>query len=114
MWRDRYCVCVKGKMMSVKALAEAFDAPYMSCLNRFHEGYRDPWEILYGKGAKPKEFHVTQEQIDWLKETEYYRRGQKQLRGKVGHQDREWDIACDLIGIPRVFADELKEAMGCA
>lgn len=111
MWRERHCVNFKGRLITVRALAEAFGVPYEACLHRFHRGFRDPWEILFGEGGKPVEFKVTEEQIKWLRETMLYRKGQTATKGKNGHRDSEWEIACDLIGIPRVFKDELKEAI---
>ena len=111
MWRERHTVRFNGKAISVKQLAEAFGVPYDTCLARYHRGFRNPWEILYGEGAEPMEFKVTQEQINWLRETLAYRKGQVATKGKEGHRESEWDIACDLIGIPRVFANNLKEVM---
>ena len=112
MWRDPKLVEFKGRMVSLKALSEGFNVPYTSVLTRYRRGYRDPWELLYGEGATPQKLHLTEEQKAWLRETKPYRSGQRHIQGYWGHVDNEWDIACDLIGIPRVFADELKEAIG--
>ena len=109
--RDKHSVRFRGKLISVKQLAEGFGVPYDSCLRRWHQGVRDPWKILFGEGGKPVEFKVTPEQIEVLQETRYYRRGQEATKGSGGHRDSEWTIACDLIGIPRIFSEDLKEAL---
>lgn len=110
--RKRYRVKFNGRTVTVKALADAFSVPYDSCLARYHKGCRDPWELLYGKGAGPVDFSVSPEQLSWLRETRYARKNQQYTKGKFKHVDGEWEIACDLIGIPRVFADELRKAVG--
>lgn len=112
MWREKHRVNFNGRLISVKALAEAFNMPYDSCLYRFHNGERDPWKILYGPSGTPQTLSLTREQIQWLKETARYRRGQTQTRGRIGHRDSEWDIACDLIGVPRMFAKDVEAALG--
>lgn len=112
MWREPYGVAMNGKRISLKALAEAFGVCYDSCLHRWHRGFRDPWELLYGEGAKPIKITLTDEQLEWLQETKYARSGQTFSKGKNGVcRDDEWTIACDLIGVPRVFAEEVKEAL---
>jgi hypothetical protein len=101
----------KGKRISLSALAEAFNVSYDTCLRRYNAGERDPWKLLFGPNGKPVKFSISDEDIEFLQETRHYRKDQKQVRGRTGHSDNEWDIACDLIGIPRIFAKELEEAI---
>ena len=112
MWREPHSVIYNGRKVSLKALAQAFGVSYDSCLHRWNRGYRDPWELMFGEGAGPIKFRVTPEQMKWLRETRACRKGQVQTKKGYSRIDSEWVIACDLIGIPRVFANELKEAMG--
>ena len=112
MWRERHYVKFNGKSITVRALADAFGVPYDACLSRYRRGYRDPWKVLFGPEGKPVEFTLTEEQRRWLQDTRWAREGQEPTRGSGGHRDGEWEIACDLIGVPRAFAENLKEAMG--
>ena len=61
----------------------------------------------------PIRFYITEAQIEWLRETEWCRKGQEMRIGRngVNHLDGEWTIACDLAGIPRIFKDELRRVM---
>lgn len=111
MFRERRMVEFRGKQISLRSLADAFKVPYRSVLNRWNRGLTDPWELLFGAGAKPQKVRITKEQIAWLKDTKEFREGQTKVRGM--DRDDEWEIACDLIGLPRVFVEEVKEALEC-
>lgn len=102
MWHRQHWVKYKGKNMSLRVFADAFNVPYEPCLRRYNKGIRDPIKLAYGETATEKPFKLTEEQKEWLGETRCWR----------SKQEDEWEIACDLIGIPRIFADDLKEAMG--
>lgn len=111
MFGEPHSVYFNGKKVSLKALTIMFNVAYDSCLRRWNMGMRDPWELLFGRGAQPVKFTVTEDDLAWLRETRAYRKGQTATTGRHGTKDGEWEIACDLIGIPRVFANELKEAL---
>lgn len=113
MWADVKTTVYKGRKISIRKLTEAYNVNYNAALYRYNQGIRDPWELLFGKGAKPQKITLRKDQIDYLRDTEKYRKGQTRIRGHIGHLDDEWDIACDLIGVPRIFSEEVKEAMEC-
>ena len=64
---------------------------------RWSRGERDPYRLVGVEPTKP----FTQEDLDWLRETRPYRKG----------QEDEWEIACDLIGQPHIMASVLKDAI---
>lgn len=111
MWRQPHRINFNGRTVTLKALSDAFGVPYDTCLKRYKRGYTDPWEILYGPGGTPRTLYISEEQKKWLRETARCRRGQIRAKGKNEHTDAEWDIACDLIGVPRAFSKELREVM---
>ena len=98
-----------GKKLSLRSWARMWNTPYITALQRWKRGERDPWRLIGFDG--PRQFTITEDQKEWLKATAFARKGQESVGKKYKMADSEWDIACDLIGLPRAFADELKEAM---
>lgn len=99
-----------GQPVCLKAWAEKNGLNYTTVLHRWHMGARDP-EALKQKLPTVKRKPITEEDIRYLQETRYYRRDQLPTMGSGGHRDSEWVIACDLIGIPRSRAEELRKAV---
>ena len=102
---------INGKLLTLRQLADLYRVPYGRVLYRWRCGLHDPWELIGGPGGKPVPIPLTAEEKSWLHETERARRGMVANSTKIGLNVGEWDIACDLIGIPRRFARELREAL---
>ena len=98
-----------GKPMSLKKWCGLWGKSYNTAICRWRRGSRDKWALV--GFTEPQPFPISKEQIEWLRETKYARSGQKKCSIKTKHHDSEWEIACDLVGIPRRFMDEVKEAM---
>ena len=98
-----------GKKISLRKWCALWNVSYNSALSRKKRGVRGKWKLLGFDGPRP--FPVTPEERTWLRETYFARKGQEAKSQKYKARDSEWDIACDLIGMPRIFADELREAM---
>lgn len=99
MIRPRIVVDFGGEVQSLRKWAEEVGVCYDTVLRRWHVGVRDPDALLEGLDYVRRP--ITPEDIKWLRLTKYARSGQLD----------EWEIACDLIGVPRARADELKEAL---
>lgn len=89
----------EGNVYSLQAWCTANQVPYGRSLARWHEGVRDPIELLYGDNEVPKMPEIPESDIRFLKKSRYAREGQKD----------EWEIACDLIAQPYVRIPEIKE-----
>ena len=102
-------ITYNGKKMSLRSWARMWGTNYDTALRRWKRGERDIWKLINMDG--PRKFTISKEDREWLKATAFARKGQESFSQKYKIRDAEWDIACDLIGIPRAFANELKEAM---
>ncbi len=51
MWHRQHFVKYKGKNMTLRTFADAFNVPYEPCLRRYHKGIRDPIKLAYGETA---------------------------------------------------------------
>lgn len=100
MNRPTIVVSFDGEPMSLKRWAAKHGLSYSTVLYRWNHGFRDFDGLT--KGIQPsREAPITTADIEYLQETRYARRGQW----------NEWEIACDLIGIKRYRAPELKRAV---
>ena len=98
-----------GKPISLRKWCALWGKSYNTAICRWRRGIRDKWELI--GFTEPQPFQISKEQLEWLRETKYARSGQKKCSIKTKCHDDEWIIACDLIGLPRRFVDEVKEAM---
>lgn len=100
MSRPIIAVGFDGETTSLKAWATKHGFQYDTVLRRWHAGIRDPKLLSNGLiMTKPKP--ISQKDIEYLQETRYARRGMAY----------EWKIACDLIGVPRCRAEEVRKAV---
>ena len=94
-------VTVNGHKYSLYEWCKMFEScgggSVQSVYYRWSRGERDPYRLVGVEPTKP----FTQEDLDWLRETRPYRKG----------QEDEWEIACDLIGQPHIMASVLKDAI---
>ena len=88
-----------GKKYSLRSWCTVNNAPYDAALRRWHDGVRDPVELLYGDGAVPKMGRISDDDIEYLKRTRRVREG----------QEDEWEIACDLIAQPHIRIPEIRK-----
>lgn len=100
-WHKPILLTVEGETYTLAQWAERNGVHHSSAYYQWQKGVRDPYELLYGPGGKRIEFSVTKADLDYLFETWLARSG----------QEDEWDIACDLIGMPRIFKNKLKQKM---
>lgn len=100
MSRPIIAVGFDGENMSLKAWATKHGLPYSSVYHRWQAGIRDP-EILKKGLIGQKQKPISQKDIDYLRETRYMRRGMAY----------EWKMACDLIGVPRCRAEDVRKAV---
>lgn len=99
MIKPKILINIDGKMQSLRQWAQDVGVSYDTVLRRWHTGIRDADELL--QGLEYVKRPITKADIEYLQETKYARSGQAD----------EWQIACDLIGVPRIRAKELKEAL---
>ena len=99
MFSTRAKIEYGGEVFSLKAWCAANMVPYDRGLKRWHEGIRDPVELLYGDHGMPRMVKIPDADIRFLKKSRYARAGQPD----------EWQIACDLIAQPYVRIPEIKE-----
>lgn len=97
MIRKYMIVTPDGETVSLCRWAAEHGVPLTTVMYRWRCGSRDPMELVYGEQMiRPRA--ITPEDVEWLRETRFAR---------IGMRD-EWKIACDLIGIPRSRAKELR------
>ena len=89
--RPRIMITVDGKETSLRYWVESQGESYEKALRRWAMGERDPNKLIDGIAKKK----ITEEGIKWLRATRWCRRG----------QPNEWEIACDLIGVPHSMAE---------
>lgn len=87
-----------GECHNLKVWAEMFGVPYRTTHYRCRNGIRD-FDLLFGKGTVLQPLNVREQDIEWLKVTRYARKGLK----------NEWQIACELLGINKHRAGELRK-----
>lgn len=93
-----YRIVHDGDCHSLKVWSELLGVPYNTAMYRYRNGIRD-FERLFGKGNSLRPLNIREQDIEWLKETRFARRGMRD----------EWKIACELLGISKHRARELKE-----
>lgn len=101
-------VTVDGVVYKLKEWTEKNHVSYGRAYHRWKRfGWRDPWELIKviqerkDRTTGNRSRQITQEDLDWLRETRPYRKGQPD----------EWEIACDLIGQPHSKANAIKKAV---
>lgn len=93
-----------GQRKTLKAWANELGAPYMTAHERWKKGVRDferlflPYHALRKKAPG---IYLSEETRKWLEETRFAREGMPD----------EWEIACDLIGVSRLYSLALRRAM---
>ena len=91
-----------GVTMPLGSWARLLGANYHACVYRWKLGIRDFDSLMNGwnrdEVSQDQGLSLSKESIDFLKATRYARAGQKD----------EWIIACDLAGVSRSYAEELK------
>lgn len=87
-----------GETKSLRRWAEEMGCNYGTVKYRWQIGIRD-FELLFGKEVALRPLNVREQDIEWLKETRYARKGLK----------NEWQIACELLGINKHRAEELRK-----
>lgn len=98
---------VRGKEISLHSWAKRHNANYSIVSARWRNGIRDPHLLVKGlknTALDPSKLPlppITDDMIEWLKLTEFARKG----------QENEWVIACELIGIAPYYAEALREFM---
>lgn len=100
MFYPEITVMFSGKPQSLKAWCNEMGGCYTTVLYRWHQGIRTPEDLLRGTRLARKE--ITKQDLQYLRETRFAREGQPD----------EWEIACDLIGVPHSRARELKGILG--
>ncbi len=100
MMKPKILVNFDGKARSLREWAQEVGVSYDTVLRRWHTGVRTEDGLLAGLGYVKRP--ITNADMEFLQETRYARAGQAD----------EWQIACDLIGVPRCRAAELREVMG--
>lgn len=98
--KENIMVDFDGEPMPLKHWARKHGLCDSTLYYRWHRGCRDIDSLVKGLQPSP-DAPITEEDIKYLRETKYARSGQW----------NEWEIACDLIGIGRHRAKEVKEAL---
>lgn len=86
-----------GECHSLRGWSEMLGCPYSTAQQRYRNGIRD-FALLFGKDIALRPLNVSEQDIEWLRETRYARKGLK----------NEWQTACELLGINKHRAKELK------
>lgn len=94
--RNKYYVEHDGKHLSLKEWSTLLGVHYATALDRYQRGERDFYKLFKGGCIMP--LRIRDEDIRWLRQTRWARKGQAD----------EWLVACDLIGVPRIYADEIR------
>lgn len=93
-----YRITHDGDCHSLKVWAEMLGVPYRTAQYRWHNGIRD-FEHLFGKEYPLRSLNIREQDLEWLRETRHARKGMKD----------EWKIACELLGISKHRAGELRK-----
>ena len=93
-----YRIVHDGDCHSLRVWAEMLGVPYRTAQYRYRNGIRD-FDLLFGKGTELRPLNVREQDIEWLRETRYARKG----------LPNEWKIACELLGISKHRAGELRK-----
>ena len=101
MWHpsSKTLIEYEGQKYSLKGWCAANGASYEMGLRRWHDGVRDPVELIYGVDGIPKMKKISDADVEYLKKTRFARKGQKD----------EWEIACDLIAQPHIRIPEIRK-----
>lgn len=97
-WR---IVIVRGKEIPLYEWADLNCAKRVAVESRWNKGIRDPYALIRGLKGTATMPTITKEMVEWLEDTHFARRGSA----------KEWEIACELIGIHKNFAEQLKAYM---
>lgn len=112
-YRNERYVTVDGRQIRLYDWAKMNGCSIGRIDGRWYMGVRDPYELIAPSKRKvktpeptpvdtePMKMHLTEEQKTWLRETAYARTGMA----------NRWEIACDLLGLPRSAADWVRREM---
>lgn len=98
--RPRYYLTHEGRTLPLREWAAMYNVSYQTAVDRFRKGLSFN-KIFSNVPIKSMPLSVSEENIRWLEKTRYARAG----------QEDEWQIACDLIGVPRGFAEDLRRLL---
>lgn len=86
-----------GETKSMRRWAEEMGCNYGTVKYRWQIGIRN-FDMLFNGGNHKTPLGLTKEDIEWLRFTRDARRGMR----------NEWQIACELVGMSKYKADELR------
>ena len=96
----KYEITHDGETKSLRQWAAEYGVAYHTAKYRWNNGFRD-FDKLFSPEQIRKPLYIPDWAVEWLRVTHRARAG----------QSNEWQIACELIGLPVGRAKELKKAM---
>ena len=98
--KTKHYLSHNGVCKPLKDWAREYDISYSTVLSRFKQGERDFNKLLSVSGGRVP-LRLSEENVSWLKSTRWARKGQPD----------EWELACDLVGVPHVYVDDIRRIL---